>query len=174
MAWHLAGGQSGFDGLLHVDFGHGARWPARGHGFVVRAGADLTFAGNQQYYLSSFRAPNLDAGYQYMAFGTLFELSFRTSLLWDGRFRSDSHSSLNLPTTVAWGALLEAGRAPFWASMQFARGGDVSQVNADVCSQAAGAWSLCVRLTRVTDAWTWEQAQRHLTTGTIAVGWSPL
>jgi hypothetical protein len=173
MGWHLAGGESGFDGLFRADFGHGVRWPAYGHGFVIRGGADLKFAGNRQYYLSSFNAPNLDAGYQYVAIGKLLELSLRTSLLWDGRFRSDSLPSMNLPTTVGWGGLLEAGSTPFWMSLQFVHGGDVTQLNADLCSQTATHWSLCVRTAHVTEAWLGGNAARHLTTGTLSVGWAP-
>jgi hypothetical protein len=173
MDWHVAGGESGFDGLLHIDLGHGRRWPAYGHGFVLRGGADLKLAGNQRYYLSAFNAPNLDAGYQYMDFGKLLELSFRTSVLWDGRFRTDAGPSENLPTAVGWGGLLDAGTRSFWMSMQFLHGGGVSQLNADLCSKPRVMFSLCVRLAHATDGWPGSEPGRHVTTGTFGIGLSP-
>lgn len=170
MAWHLAGGQSGFDGLLQIDFGHGARWPAEGHGLMVRGGADLKLQGNHQYYLSGFSAPNVDAGYQYMGLGKLFELSFRTSLLWDGRFRTDANPTTNLPTAVGWGAHIEAGVAPFWTSLQFLHAGGLSQMNADLCSQVKIPCSLCVRLAHANMGRPSSASPPHLTTGTLGIG----
>lgn len=173
MEWHLAGGESGFDGLFHVDFGHGVRWPSEGHGFVLRGGADLKFAGNRQYYVSVFDAPNLDLGYQYIAYQRLLEFSFRTSLLWDGRYRFEHSLSKNLPTTIGWGPLLELGTSRLWMSLQFLRGGGLSQVNADLCSRPGGAWSLCIKLAEVSDAWPTHESKHRLRTGIFGVGWAP-
>jgi hypothetical protein len=171
--WHLAGGESGFDGLFHIDFGHGARWPSKGHGFVVRGGADLKLAGNHQYYSSAFHAPNIDAGYQYVGYGRLLELSFRTGVLWDGRFRFEHSLSKNLPTTIGWGPLLELGASPLWLSLQLVRGGGLTQVNADLCSQPGAAWSLCIKLAQVSDTWPTDESPHRLTTGIFGVGWAP-
>jgi hypothetical protein len=173
MDWHLAGGESGFDGLLHIDFGHGARWPAQGHGVVVRGGADLKFAGNHQYYFSAFDAPNVDAGYQYVGYGQLVELSFRTSLLWDGRFRFENDPSKNLPTTIGWGPLFELGVSPIWVSLQLLRGAGLTQASADLCSRPSGAWSLCMKLGEISDGWPMTEATHRLTTAMLGIGWAP-
>jgi hypothetical protein len=76
---HLAGGQSGLDAGLHVDFSHGTRWPPAGHGVVIRGGGQLQIQGNRQYYLSAVHAPSLDVGYQYVGSGQLVEPNHRIS-----------------------------------------------------------------------------------------------
>ena len=167
---HAAGGESGFDGALAVDFGHGTRWPAMGHGFMVRGGADLKLAGNHQYYFSAFDAPTIDAGYQYMGFGRVVEVSFRSSLLWDGRFRVDEGPTKNLPTTLGWGGLFEAGAPPLWVSIQFLHGAGLSRVESNLCSILVSTWSLCTRLTHVTDGWPLGDSVRHLTVGSLGLG----
>ena len=170
--WHVGGGQSGFDGALRADFGHGVRWPAIGHGVFLRGGADAKVAGNRQYYWSSLNAPNADIGYQYMGYGKLVELSFRASLLWDGRFRIDDTTSKNLPTTISWGGLFEAGTPWLWTSLQFTRAAGLSLADADICTQPAPVASLCLRVAQGVAGASWDDPRQRLTVGTVGLGFS--
>jgi hypothetical protein len=167
---HLAGGQSGLDAGLHVDFSHGTRWPPAGHGVVIRGGGQLQIEGNRQYYLSAVHAPSLDVGYQYVGNGQIVELSLRGSVLWDGRLRIDDNPSTNLPIAPSWGALLEAGSKPLWLSMQFVRRDTVSQTAINLCSRPASLWSLCVRIARAAEGPTLGDPMHRLLIGTIGVG----
>jgi hypothetical protein len=170
LAGHLAGGESGFDGGLLLDFRHGTRWPAMGHGVVVRGGGRLQIEGNDQYYLSAIHAPTVDVGYQYVGPRQVVEFSLRGSVLWDGRLRIDDSPSKNLPIAPGVGALFEAGTRHLWWSSQFLRAGGVSHLGIDLCSQIR-LWSLCVRGAHVAEGPWFGDPRRHLFVGVLGVGW---
>jgi hypothetical protein len=170
MAAHLAGGESGFDGGVLLDFGHGARWPAKGHGVVVRGGARLQVEGNDQYYLSAIHLPTVDAGYQYVGPSEIVELSLRGSVLWDGRLRVDRGRTKNLPIAPGAGALFEAGTRHLWWSSQFLRAGGVSELGIALCSQIS-LWSLCVRGVHFAEGPWLGDAKHQVFIGALGLGW---
>jgi hypothetical protein len=173
-AWHVGGGGSGFDGAFLLDMGHGVRWPAAGHGVVLRGGGRGQLQGNDAYYFSLLALPQADLGYQFNARGVVFELSGRAALLWDGRFRSaPSSSTRDLDFGVGWGALAELGLSPMVLSGQLLRSGEVTSLTAHACTRLWKFVGSCVRAEHLSDGSTLLSSDRNVLIGGLSFGFAP-
>jgi hypothetical protein len=85
---HLGGGQSGFEWDLGALLLAGGRLGAGAGAPFARAGVDVWFSGNSDYYHSHFEAPRFEVGYQFLAADRVFfEIGGRGGLMLAGRHR---------------------------------------------------------------------------------------
>lgn len=111
----IAGGGQGAEGWWTPEVALGHRFDFLDqHGIVARLGASGAMQGNDRVWITSLTTPEVQLGYQFHSYETLFELGVRGGLTLASRFEVDGVERAIRPTSPTYGAYAAFGYGPLW------------------------------------------------------------